>query len=90
MRGIRIASGGGSSSQVTFKYEQLPSFYFSCGHISHEEWDCLVEDDRETKEVHLHFGELLRASPRKIFSRVTTEEIRAEQLKMDRIYQMKL
>lgn len=65
----------GSSLQVFFKYERLPTFCYVCGRIGHQIKDCeeLEEEgapDYEELEVkELPFGQWLRASPLPKFTR---------------------
>lgn len=39
-QGSNIISGGERKVCINYKYERLPSFYFYCGKIDHEEMKC--------------------------------------------------
>lgn len=64
LRGIRIATGKGSSCRVYFKYELLPSFCYVCGLLGHVNKDCLDGEGTGEDEIGFRYGAWLRASPR--------------------------
>lgn len=55
--------------RVHFKYETLPTFYFSCGRVGHQMKDCEAirylsdEGFKDLEEQDLSYGAWLRASP---------------------------
>ncbi|KAK9988603.1 hypothetical protein SO802_028842 [Lithocarpus litseifolius] len=59
-KGGNIAIVDGDRFWVSFRYERLPTFYYVCGKIGHDEKHCSVKQDGQ--QVDRQYREWLRAS----------------------------
>jgi hypothetical protein len=57
---LRVRIKGRGLMEVILRYENVPHFCFSCGHIGHVVANC---DSGERDDHEIRFGEELRASP---------------------------
>ena len=58
-RGVYISNMDGDRCWVSFKYERLPTFCFSCGKLGHDEKHCGVVAEKQSMEKQ--YGDWLRA-----------------------------
>ena len=65
IRGKKITIEGGESRWVSFKFERLPNFCYSCGLLDHSLKDCSDELDvtKEKEASILQYGSWLRGDP---------------------------
>ncbi|KAJ4844332.1 hypothetical protein Tsubulata_030446 [Turnera subulata] len=66
-RSVTIRAEQGTKAEVTFRYEGLPNFYYLYGRMDHLLKKCDQRCEDSDEEECTHYGEWLRASPRKPF-----------------------